>query len=513
MSVRHVAFVAACGAALLAPMDAFAVCVWAPTLTMTPASGAGSKGFDFTWAAVPTAGDCSTFSVDHYRIVLKEGSYPTGVSNGRVYEVGTGTSATALPLRSEREFYARLFACENGTCTDIFGSGAGELIDTDPADDAREIDTTDAESWSIVGLASTDGGIAASVVPLYTNDPTSFFYPSGTTHAGKLALYTSSTAGSNDKVVYSRTTSTGWDDFNRTSWAVTSSEVFGSHTSDTDYDGVSHSYVLPVDNGTDVVVRALAQNQGSGDWHIVWVDSTDDVGDDFGLYCASCCADTGATECDFPTAEAASPATAGVAVCADSSSSCDYLSDALHGRWMWDYIADPVPDMTSDAPSILFSGSPDGSTCTAVGGGQADIYQATWNPSSEEWEVVMDSGCPKAIFEDAHDPGVIPLPNGDFKVYVVDSSHDVTIHYYNAILGDWESDTSNPEIHFAGPVTVTHDCIANVDPFVYVDGDKYNGMFLYIHDSGVGFESGTCTQGSDDSGSTYSNLFFAELQN
>lgn len=502
-------------ASLALPADAKAACNWSPTLTMTPAADSESHGFDFTWVVVPTAGDCASFTIDHYRVVLKEGSYPTGPNSGRVFAYGTSAAGTALPHRAEREFYARLFACDNADCSDVFGNVAGEGIDTDAADDAREIDTTDPESWAIVGLNANDGGIASTVVPTTANDPTSFFYPPGTTHAGTLALYVYRSASGYQHVVYARNGSSGWDDFNRSTWSVYMDEAFGSHTSDLDYDDVSHPYARPVDNGMDVVVRALAQNQGtSGYWHVDWTDSVDDIGDDFDLTCSSCCAGASSTECDFPTAEAASPPTAGVAVCADSSASCYELKDALHGRWMWDYIADPVPDMTSDSPTILFSGSPDGVTCSAVGGGQADIYQATWDPVGETWEVLMDGSCPDAIITDAHDPGIIPLPNGDFKAYVVDASHELVIHYYNGVTESWETGTSVVEIYFEGDSTVVdHDCIANVDAFVHVDGGPLEGMFFYLAPSDGAFEVGYCDQGSDYSGSAYSNIYFAELQN
>lgn len=95
-----------------------------------------------------------------------------------------------------------------------------------------------------------------------------------------------------------------------------------------------------------------------------------------------------------------------------------------------------------------------------------------------------------------------------------DGGIDLVIYYYNGVTESWETGTSVIEVYFEGDSTVVdHDCVANVDAFVHVDGGPMEGMFFYLAPSDGSFEDGYCDQGSDYSGSAYSNIYFAELQN
>lgn len=213
----------------LAPSAARASCIWSPNLTMVPASGVESHGFDFTWAAVPTGGDCSLFSLDHYVIAIKESSYPATASSGMPLNAGSSLTARLLPHRAQRTFYAKLFACDNSTCSDIFGSAANETFVRTSDHDELEIDTTEQEIWEIVGLNDEDGGITG--LEGETNDPGSFFFPPGWTNAGQLAIYgyDQESTEQNLKVIVANTA--GWQNFNTATFS-TAVEVAGDHSSD-----------------------------------------------------------------------------------------------------------------------------------------------------------------------------------------------------------------------------------------------------------------------------------------
>lgn len=303
----------------------------------------------------------------------------------------------------------------------------------------------------------------------------------------------------------------GWRNFNTASFSSHIVAV-GDKNGSADYVDVSHPYARPITRGATKEVMLLAQNFNSTA-QVVWAESIDSVGDDFGLYCATCCQGASSTECDWT--RAASGGTAGVALDA-----LDYDFDAMmHGRWMWPYIADPAPDMDADTPSILFSGTPDGSTCPDQGTySEGDIYLATWDPVGQAWEP-YDSGdtdsCPDAVIVDAHDPGITPLPDDQYKVYVIAHGQDLVAHYFNGT--SVEAATASPQIMWDDGfgTIISDDCMANVDSFAYVDagGTPHEGMFFYLHDSGVVFQSGTCTSGTTYSGATFGQVYFAELQN
>lgn len=500
-----------------APGAAHAACTWTPALVMTQLSGEESHGFHFSWSTT-FAGACPT--IDHFRVAIDDAGTPSGPGMG---DLGGSTSAGVLnlrPHRAQRHYDAKIWACKNSDCSSVFGTGAGEaIIRFSASSDVAGLSTAQ-EEWSIVGMDG-DGpeNVGIDAFTSDANDVSSFFYPGGWTYGGTLAVYGRDFG--NRSVLQSRAAVSGWTNFNTVEWETDTSadsvEVFGSHESDADYDDVSHVYAYPVTDGTAEFIEVLAQNAGTS-LQVVWAQSTDDVGDDFGssFTTSTVCYGAG-TACDWPAAE-----TAGVAGIALDPGDWGFDS-LLHGRWMWSVIANGPPDLSTDTPSILVTGGPDGSTCADVDSDDADtdagpddIYMATWDPSAG-WEMVdgPDGGsCPDVLIADAHDPGVTPLPSGDFKIYVVTTStHEVRTYYYHA--GAIEVAYATPVFDWdpAGSIHISHGCLANIDSFAFVDGSgPHEGMFVYVHQGGT-FQSSSCTGGLVNANANDNRMFFAELQN
>ena len=277
--------------------DARAVCVWNPYLTMVPVSGKESHGFDFNFSGVPTVGaECVAFTLHHYRVVLKQGGAPANQYDGIVFDGSTGAAVRALPHRAGRTYYARLYACDNLACDDVYGDAAGETISTDATMDEQEIDSTEDEEWLILGLTQTDYGIPAGGVDDAANDPEAFTIPTGWTGAGKVALFAYDHDGTDLSISVALSTATTWSNYNVATWADRTL-IVGNHDSLTSYSAVSHPYVQPTVDGTDKIYRLLAQNQGgTGYNHVVWADSLNNNVFDFDLTDAGDCLGTTATE-------------------------------------------------------------------------------------------------------------------------------------------------------------------------------------------------------------------------
>ncbi len=472
------------------PSQAQAACSWAASLDLGAHADHPSGAFEATWS---TASNCGSFTLDHYRVVINDTATPTSISDGEFWNVAAGTTTvSAFVHRSERVFYGKVYACDTSTCVDVYGNGAGETVTTD-----TDTGTTEQEEWVLTGVTGpTD---TAHYVTNVTNAlaASAFFYPGGWSRANQLALYYS--VGDSIYMQYTESGSSGWQNYNDTTIWEAAVLVAEGHESDTDFDEPSHAYVSPVVVGGNNRVRMLAQNAGSVN-QVVSIDSTDDEGDDFNLTCADCCDGNTAGECDWPTV-------ADVAICSDMTSSCDYLERAQHGRWVWDYIADGVPDLSSDTPSVVFSGQYDESTCTSPNGPtQAEIFWADWDTANAEWDVSMSGGCPVIQYENRHDPGIQVFPGGLVKMYVMQAEgNGAEFHLYYFDGFSWESQSATPVIYLddGGTTEVEDDCLSNPAGIVRFEGGPQTGLFLDIQ--GVG---GDCASGVANYG-----IYFAELSN
>jgi hypothetical protein len=67
-----------------------------------------------------------------------------------------------------------------------------------------------------------------------------------------------------------------------------------------------------------------------------------------------------------------------------------------------------------------------------------------------------------------HDPAMIPLPLGEFKVYARLGLGDIYVMYWNDFLQEWEDETAI-EIFFDGGSTDINGCFGNVETAVYRD--------------------------------------------
>ena len=497
--------------------DAAAICTWAPSLVVTTVTGLESHGFDLSYTGVPTGPlappDCLGFGIHHYRAVLKQGSAPTDETDGLIFDGSTGTTLRAMPHRASRSYYVRLFACDDATCTDIFGDGVVESISTVAGLDDQDTGTTEDEEWLIDDKLSTQTGLGSTAVDDLANDVEVLTIPQGWTGAGKLAIFAFDHDDTERSVSVALSSGTGWTNYNSTTWSGFTN-VVGSNSTLPDYAVVNHPFVIPHDDGTTKRFRMMAQNAGAaGTQHQVWVDSAAGTPQDFDLTLTGTdCVGTSDYECDWATRVAAG--LAGVAL-----ESGTVWETNLHGRWVWDYVADGVPDLTSDSPLMVFTGQPDGTNCVDVGDDSSDIYMATWSPGTSTWVPYdgVDSGtCADAIVPDAHDPAVTPLPAGEFKMYSVNTNdHDIIIHYYDGTK--WESDTATVTVRWddaASPQTpVDQDCIANVATVArMVSGTGREAMFMYVARKDTDFEEQVCDAGSDFTGAG-SRIYAAELQN
>jgi hypothetical protein len=481
-------------------------------LAIAPHAERPSAGFDVSWAAFPSV--CDGFTIIKFRIVLKEGGVPSSITDGVYFDApATVTSRDAFVDRAERAYTPRIFACDNDTCTDIFGDGVGESFSNTSASAA----TTEAEEWVVVGVDQASSTYYAH--PGY-GAVSSFFYPEGWGRDDKLAFYWDDSSSGAIKMKYA--SSAGWQNFNTSTWVTPPTSVARSETANIDFDSINHAVAFPVLFGTDPYVRMLAQNHPGFEtgWehrHIVSVDSVDDEGDDFSLYINNCNSG-GIGNCDW-TNEGE------IAICADGTSACAEVDQAGHMRWMWDYVTYGPPNLDEDEPMLVFGGEGEdeeeaGEDCLSALGGeefQNDILLATWDGLG--WVVAQDgSGCPEVLIADYHDPGVTPLSGDAFKIYAKawGDSGDITTFYYSNGAIEVDSlgnpKTATPQFFFADSYAIDVDCIANVDSFVRPSGDPDvrpdEGMFF---DGGIenqSFDSAYCDEGFQTGA-----MYFAELSN
>jgi hypothetical protein len=244
----------------------------------------------------------------------------------------------------------------------------------------------------------------------------------------------------------------------------------------------------------------------AGQYEVYSMDSTDEEGTDFGLECTT---GGGCTDCAYGDFCDYSSTT--LAIDADGDAGDEYIDSAAHGRIMWSYVAEGAVDFTSDSPGMLFTGANDDSECTHKGdAGPDDIFRAEWDSSSSAWDIVDDAGspaCPVSLGngDDQHDPGVTPLPNGEFATFVRLGS-GAYVYYWDPATSTW-GDGAEFKIcydHATGdecgdPSTycteITADCIGNIDSLVTSVGSPNGGLFFLVKESGAPFAGGNCTDG------------------
>ncbi len=254
------------------------------------------------------------------------------------------------------------------------------------------------------------------------------------------------------------------------------------------------------------------------------VDSTDEEGTDFGLECTT---GGGCTNCAYGDYCDYSGAT--LAIDADGDAGDEYIDSAAHGRMMWNYVSEGAVDFGSDSPGMLFTGDTDGTTCSHMGTeGPDDIFRATWDTSSSSWDIADDGGspaCPVSLgdSDDQHDPGVTPLPDGEFMTFVRQGSN-AYVHYWDPSTSAW-GDRAEFKVcydHATGdecgdPATycteITGDCIGNLDSMVTSVGGPNGGLFFHVRHTGESYAGGSlsCTAGVDSG--TDRGILFADGQN
>lgn len=205
------------------------------------------------------------------------------------------------------------------------------------------------------------------------------------------------------------------------------------------------------------------------------MDSTGDTGADYDLTCTEeegCAADDGTCdmdhECDYD--DVVNPAV--LEICAGDTG-CDFVESAGHGRIIWNYVDRPV-NFGVDEPRMVFTGRGDLTLCAED---SDDIIEAGWDTGGD-WDVPSTSPCPDSVVTDRHDPGVIPLPEEEFKMYV--RGDEMNVHHY---VHYWDGSTWDEgrfiAIYFDDETTfVPEQCLENGDAIVFPGTPPKEGLFF-----------------------------------
>ena len=480
--------------------------------------------FQFSWNDVPDTLDagCSELTYTHARflLVLSYDTWLTGPddTNARVYDMGSFTERDVYVHRAQRPFWAHLYACDDTdpSCADRFGSGAMEAVA-----DVTDSNTTTQEVWKLVGVDNETDTADYMFDTMGFTAPSPFFYEGGTCAGmgGRLAVVYNT--NSYFYIAQDTSAGNGWKNWNNRSdtadtiisWDIT--RIAGAHSSDSDYQFASHPYVAKVLNqDSEHRIRMMAQNRPEGDCdetdcQIVWLESIDACGEDFDMDCASCCPGGTSGPCGWDTAIA--DGRGGVAIEASPS---DNFDDVQHGVWAYDYIQTSYINLNlSHDRLLLFSG-----TASTTCGPQTGVYGADWNASSEEWEPVLDTDtatCPHVELQARHNASVIPLPEGDFKVYTAPRApgeSDIVIHYWDGLRQQWDTETSEPKYILEDSTELDHLCIGAPQVFARIAGGQpYEGAVMLGRP--VDPDHGFCKTIGTQHGTPKLAWYFAELQN
>ena len=502
---------------------------WDAGVAASPHSAIGSAALTLTWDAAPGACENDTEDdwpgVDHYALYRRAGSVYSGscTDNTTSFASSAATGGESIGTavspkhdvvhRSMKDFRYQVVACADGACSQVYGDGDNETVTGDEG-----YACTDQEIWVVEGIDDLDESSWTDTDLDWVVQPASAsaaaFYPAGFVDSSSNSLedvlgfwWSASCNGGKEDCVYYNVVdgSTGpqdWNDPTSYSWVTAMStppdyvlEETGGYYG---FSSLSHPWVAAGDvSGTQSMWLYTRRSTGDSTGnHTVGVESLDEQGSEFGLYCdvsGGCDADGDTCAegdiCDFEdeSGDTGDPG-AEISICADATSDCDYLSGARHGRIMFGYVSNGAIDWSTDTPSMIFTGSPDGTTCPKIEGDQDDLYRAVWNPSGSTWDVVVNgSGCPVAqggSYDgkngDQHDPGVMPLPGGAFKMYAERGQGTLLVSYWSPSAG-WEDatvlrvvlDDGSP-----GSRTVVNDCVDNMDVVVWAGPPPVEAMFF-----------------------------------
>jgi len=497
---------------------------WAPGVTVAEASGRESKALTISWT-----NDATNFppvacendngdhweGTDHLELHIAEGSVvssPSSCSSSLSGPVApsastlvaslpsTASDVTVFVHRSAKKHAFTLFACEGETCSDRYysdGNGDNEAITVGSDED---YDCTLKETWELTGITG-ESDTGTDVVGIHdANAPHAFYYPASGWFGGspdlsdRLVMYFGiRSATGPSRIFYKLHNDTGWPSggFNGSaSWDTGVLVAEGDEdTGDTgdyypDY-MADHPWAMlasDTSGGHYVVLFAQTQPQdpGTRSSHVVQIMSNDEYGDDFGLSCIG--GDCSSDILDLTTASIAiDPLITGT--------STEYVVHARHGRVGWHYLADPWLTEGSDSADMLVMLERPSSGGSCVNTDADDIGKATgsWDSTAGQWEwtVTTDTGspdCPVIQTDNAHDPGLIPLPGGEYKMYFVEGGV-LNVAYWDGsawedkapIVLRWDGSSSS------GP---SHACAENPSTLVHKRGSIIReGMFFRLMDT------------------------------
>jgi hypothetical protein len=504
---------------------------WAPAVEVVEKSDLESVALRVTWTisgagappvACENSGGDDWGGTDHLEVHIAEGSVvavPHGCSSSisapavpsastLVASLEPNTSAvTILVHRASKEFAFTLFACEGETCSDRFysdGSGGtgNEPISTDTDLDDQGHDCTLHEKWALTGISGeTDVGDFV-VGREQANAPHAFFYPasgwfpSSPDLSDYLVLYFHDTepgGGSAPDIYYKLHNASGWPagGFNTSSDWDTGSILVAQGDHDTGDTGDAYpdymadhvwSMLSSDTSGNHYVTLFAGTNPRNPDYrrsHIVWIESTDEYGTDFNLSCSS-----GSCSADILDASAS-----GIAIDPFvSGTDTEFVAHARHGRTGWNYIDDPWLVEGEDEPVMLFTFErPDTGDCFDTGTDDIAWADGSWSNSPGEWSWTVETDgscpdCPVVQVGEGHDPGLIPLPDGEQKMYYKQGGSFYVVYWNDSVWEDaspitflWGGSGSD------GPSPI---CIGNITTLVHRSGSVvHEGMFLRLQDT------------------------------
>lgn len=467
-------------------------CTWDANLTVATLPGYESAALDLTWTPVT---NCGTFTFSNYRVCWnRSGTAPDEPDEAdRCAPLGGPISkadADFFVHWSSTQHSVRLFACDRADddCADHFGS----FVDEDNSDDVGTV-TTAQEIWVIEDVNSYSD-TSRTVSDSSANAAGAFYYSAGT-HDGKLGLWWSTSVSTRETIRYNRPSSTGWKNFNNhSSWQFTMSAgatvaVEPDTGSSGKFRDCTHPWVVPTYDSTTRGVRMQVHCGASSDTEIYRIDSVDEAGSDFGLECLGSCAADGIAcptgdMCDWDDDDSSGGA-AVLDICSDETlPACFYLNNSGHGKYIWGSLFGDYVDFGSDTPVMVFTGSPgSGADCD---GFADDIYTATWNPGSATWSVpyvTSPKNCPTITITDRHDPGILPLPFGEAKMYLQSGLTEFQVYHSDGTTWFGPSAITIGFDDGSGGYSLgtpsLHTCLENIEIIIYHDGQTgFEGAFF-----------------------------------
>ncbi len=521
------------GLALLYPADALALpCAdWDADIQVSESSSVPSIAMSIGWDSAPAsctnAGPWGNWTgTDHYEVYRREGEgdnaacadnttsfSSTGPSGGEILDDDATSPTTDFVHRSNKDFRYFVRACMNAGCSRYYGQALGETTSNDEA-----YDCTLAEKWLIEEVddfdqANWDTGVDWVLTPGSASG--ALFYPSGFTDSSSssitdtLGIWWSTSCDGVDEtkkdcVYQKRAQDTGTQDWNSYSNWTSDTKVYEETGGSQDFAYLSHPWIAAAEDGSgnqSVWVWSRRNDVGNPGDHVIAVESVDEEGLDAAVECTDtddCELSDGDTcleteLCDFEDISGDGDGVGEISVCVDGDASCtNDLYGARHGRIMHNYVDHPTLNLTTGDYSMVFTGAPDGTTCTQVSTNQDDLYRAEWDTTNQEWDVVLSSGCPEPQGSygtymgspqdgDMHDPGVLPLPDGEFKMYAEREQGTLFVLYWNPVSEEWE-DVTEIEIYLddgsGGFGDDASACIDNIDVVVNPGPPPVEAMFF-----------------------------------